>query len=149
MPRLTIAFLVLVCALFSASPAAAERAAPSLLPALKLSVPALTSDPRPSTGTGLIVAGWILTGIGVLNLAFIPACSADFYPPEAEDTCVAASAVLGGIGVALGVPFLIIGYNQRSDYKDWRERNSTLRHLMNARLAFRDDSALLLYRAEL
>ena len=67
MPRLSLASLLIVCALSSASPAAAEHVAPSLLPALKLSVSELTlpeamlplardgygdtTDPRPSSGT--------------------------------------------------------------------------------------------------
>jgi hypothetical protein len=143
-----------------ASAAKAQDSAPRLLPEFSASLAAIPaaqaragyrdpSDPQPSTGTGLIVAGWIATGLGLLNLATLPVCYADFYPSEAQDTCVTLSAVLAGVGISLGVPFLIIGYNKRADYKAWKKRNGLTRHLLRTQLAFRDDSTLLLYAGEL
>jgi len=105
------------------------------------------SDPQPSTGNGLVVAGWIATGLGVLNLATLPICFADFYPEESEDLCVGASAVIGGVGLALGVPFLIVGYNQKADYREWRARNGIAYHLMNTQVTLASDGASLRYSA--
>lgn len=140
--------------------AEAQRATPRLSPPLSLSISAVPaaqaqvgyrdpSDPQPSTGTGLIIAGWIATGIGLLNFALLPVCSADFYPSDAEDSCIALSAVFGGVGLSLGIPFLIIGYNNRADFKEWKERNRLTRHLLNTQLAFRGDAALVIYTGEL
>jgi len=105
------------------------------------------SDPQPSTGTGLVVAGWIATGIGVLNLATLPICFADFYPEESEDLCVGASAVIGGVGLALGVPFLIVGYNNKADYREWQARNGIAYHLQNTHVTIANDGVGLSYRA--
>jgi hypothetical protein len=105
-------------------------------------------DPQPSTGTGLIVAGWIATGIGVLNLATLPICFADFYPEDSENLCVIGSATLGGVGLALGVPFLIVGYNNKADYREWQARRGMAYHLMNTQVTLASDGAALSYRAE-
>lgn len=159
MSRLVLTLLVVACFASFASPAAAETP-PRLLPPLSLSLsrPALAAaddgyrdsgDPRPSSGMGLIIAGWIATGLGLLNLATLPICYADFYPNNAESTCVIASAVIGGVGLTLGVPFLIVGYNDRADYKEWKKRNGFTAHLRRTHLAFHGDSALLVYSGEL
>src|SRR5687768_8859083 len=116
----------------SASSAKAEAPPVRLIPSLELAIDAMplaqveanrVSEARPSTGTGLIVVGWIAVGIAALNLATLPICYADFYPRESEDLCVGASLVIAGIGVSLGIPFLIVGYVNRSNYNDWKERN--------------------------
>ena len=57
-----------------------------------------TNDPKPSTGIPQIVIGWIASGIGVVNLAAIPLCSADFYPSNATDTCTILSIGVGIVG---------------------------------------------------
>lgn len=94
MRHLCVVSMLIGC--LTLSPAAAwSQSAPS----------APVNDPQPSTGTGLIVAGWIATGLGVLNLATLPICFADFYPENAENLCVIGSATIGGVGLALGVPF--------------------------------------------
>jgi hypothetical protein len=41
----------------------------------------------------------------------------------ARDVCVITSLIFGGLHVAVGVPLLIVGLNQRSDYNEWREKN--------------------------
>lgn len=119
----------------------------TLLPAAAWAQSAPADDPRPSTGTGLIVAGWIATGVGVLNLVTLPICFADFYPEESENLCVIGSATLGGLGLALGVPFLIAGYNNKSDYREWKARNGVAYHLMNTQVTLASDGAGVSYRA--
>jgi hypothetical protein len=141
------------------APAAAQDAAPRLLPALSLALSSRSAlaqdgyhdpnDLQPSTGTGLIVAGWIAVGVGLLNLATLPICFADFYPSESKDLCVGMSAAIAGVGVAVGVPLLIIGYNQRADYKEWKQRRGLTHHLRRLRLSLRDDAALIVYGGEL
>jgi hypothetical protein len=103
-------------------------------------------DAKPSSGVGLIVGGWIVTGVGVVNLATIPVCSADFYPRESEDLCVTLSIAFGVAGVVIGVPLLVVGYNKRSKYKEWSKRHAVLDHLLRTQVAVQNDSALLLYR---
>jgi hypothetical protein len=165
MPRSALPSLLVVYSLSLPSLAAGQDSAPRLLPALSLSIGHASgvgaafalarddgrgaTDTRPSTGTGLIVTGWILTGIAVLNLATLPVCFADFYPPESKDLCVVLSAVFAGAGTVVGVPLLIVGYNQRADYKAWKKRNGLIGHLLDTRVAFQNDAALLVYRTEI
>lgn len=119
----------------------------TLLPGAAWAQTAPSDDPQPSTGNGLIVAGWIATGLGVLNLATLPICFADFYPEDAEDLCVIGSAAIGGVGLALGVPFLIVGYNNKADYREWQARKGLAYHLQNTRVTVADDGVGLSYRA--
>jgi hypothetical protein len=157
-----VRWLAVALVLSCVSSVHAEASPPRLLPGLELTlqaapvalglgaaIPAMTdADPQPSTGVGMIVAGWILGGIGVLNLATLPLCYADFYPSNAEDLCVALSAVIGGLGLGIGIPLLIVGYNNRSDYKDWQRRHGQAA-LPGLRLAFDRNAALVIYSAEL
>lgn len=80
----------------------------------------------PSSGVALTVVGAIALGIGALNFALIPVCSADFYPAEQKDTCVVASVTVGVIGVGVGLPLLLVGLHQRSQYKEWRKSHPVL-----------------------
>jgi hypothetical protein len=100
-------------------------------------------EERPSTGTGKIVVGWIGLGVGVLNLASIPVCFADFYPANAKETCVGASIVLGAAGLGIGIPMLVLGYGQRGRYREWRERNPGAALLDKVRVAGTPGGAML------
>ncbi|MCA9623855.1 MAG: hypothetical protein KC731_32760 [Myxococcales bacterium] len=82
-------------------------------------------DPEPSKGTGMIIGGAILTGIGGLNLLTAPLCTVDDLIPNADVQrgCVIGSLVVGGVGLAVGLPLLIVGVGQRSDYRDWEARH--------------------------
>jgi hypothetical protein len=106
------------------------------------------NDPRPSSGVGLVVAGWIATGVGLLNFAVLPLCSADFYPPDQEDFCVGVQVGVGSVGLLVGIPLLIIGYNQRADYKAWKTRNYGAAH-DGLGLSLQSDRFLLSYRGSL
>jgi len=106
-------------------------------------------EERPSTGTGQIIVGWIATGVGAVNLATLPVCYADFYPSESKDLCVGASLGLGVVGLGLGIPFLAVGYSNRSDYLEWKKRNPVAVHLSNLRITASGDAGFLTYRSEL
>jgi hypothetical protein len=117
-------------------------------------VPLVSSpvSPKPSSGTGLIIAGSIVTGIGVLNLLAAPLCyvlidsddegddyvysiygddyeiesTVDDTKDTARDICVIGSLVFGGLHVVVGLPLLLVGLDKRSDYNEWREKNPEL-----------------------
>jgi hypothetical protein len=84
------------------------------------------SASEPSSGVALTVVGGVALGIGAINLATIPICSANFYPRDAKDACVVASVTFGVIGVGVGLPLLLVGINQRSKYKAWRQAHPVL-----------------------
>jgi hypothetical protein len=91
----------------------------------------------------------VATGVGLLNLAAVPVCSADFYPADAEDACVVGSLIVAGVGVGLGIPFLIVGYSQHSDYNAWKARNGVARALLDTHIAFTQNAAMLSYSTTL
>jgi hypothetical protein len=62
---------------------------------------------------------------------------------------VAASLVVGIGGLGLGIPFLIVGYNRRSDYHEWRRRPPLLRSLIETNVQLGKNSVSLNYRLEL
>ncbi len=100
----------------------------------------------PSSGVGERVGGFIGLGLGVLNLATSPLCYTDIIDPELQDVCLGASLVVGGVGLAVGIPLLIVGYNKRADLLEWRERNGVAEHLLNTQLVVNGDGSLLIYR---
>lgn len=83
------------------------------------------NEPKPSSGTGLIIAGSVVGGVGVLNLATSPLCKVDdlIRDKKLQDTCFAAALVFGGVLVSVGIPLLIVGLNKRSTYLEWKERH--------------------------
>jgi hypothetical protein len=85
------------------------------------SPPILTAyESEPSTGLGFIIPGWILTGVGALNLVTMPVCFAGWYQDfGVREVCIGASIGFAAVGLGLGIPFLIVGYNKRSKYKRW------------------------------
>jgi hypothetical protein len=115
----------------AAAPPPADPAQPTVrvapTPAAPLLPPASgdAADAPPSKGTGLIIAGGILTGLGALNLATAPLCKIDdlIKDPDIQDVCLVASLVVGGAMLAVGVPLLVVGIGNRSDYKEWEERH--------------------------
>jgi hypothetical protein len=81
------------------------------------------SEEPPSKGTGFLITGIILSGVGVVNLAASPICKTDLVDPEIQNGCLVASLVLGGTLVAVGVPLIIVGVNKRSTYNEWKARH--------------------------
>jgi hypothetical protein len=110
--------------------------------------PARADEERPSTGTGQIVVGWIGTGVGTLNLVTLPVCYADFYPEDAKDLCVGASIGFAAVGLGIGIPFLIVGYGNRADYKKWKAEHPTAHELSKLRLSAVEGGGVLGYQTE-
>ena len=88
------------------------------------------SDDRPSSGTGLLIGGGITTGIGALNfLTGAIECSSSLVSSDNKDLCYGISFGLGGAGLAIGVPMLIIGANKRAAYKEWLKEHPAVEGL--------------------
>ena len=151
---LTVRAIVLLCCCIWVSQVSAQsaRLSPELSPSLVGAAPASWMlDPRanePSSGLGPIIAGWAVSGFGVLNGAAIPVCFADFYPKKAKDICIGASIAVAGVGLAVGIPLLIIGYNQKAARNAWREKRGLAYNLSNLHLAALSGGGLAIYRGE-
>jgi hypothetical protein len=97
---------------------------------------ALLDGKPPPTGTGMIVTGSILSGIGAVNLITSPLCKTDLIPDsDTQDVCFATSLVIGGAFVAVGIPVLIVGLNRRSTYREWKRKHGHLASLTNLGIA--------------
>ena len=68
--------------------------------------------------------GGVGLGLGTVNLATIPVCYAEFYPPEAKNVCIGMSVGLGVALISVGIPSLIIGKKRHDRYRAWRARQS-------------------------
>ena len=103
--------------------------APQALPPLAQPVFAPGSPP-PSTGLGLLIAGSVFTGIGALNLITAPICKTGLIPQAStQNLCLAASLVLGGVTLVIGVPMLAVGASKRSKYKEWKQSQGVVARL--------------------
>jgi hypothetical protein len=83
--------------------------------------PAASRAERPSTGIGLLVTGGIFTGIGGLNLLTAPLCTTNLVTSDLQSVCLTASLVVAGVGLAVGIPLMVIGANQRAEYNEWKK----------------------------
>lgn len=103
-----------------------------------------STSPAPSSGTGLIIAGSIVVGIGgnVMTTALI--CYFP-YPVNSADECAILTLAAGGIIVAIGLPILIGGIKQRRAYNDWRKKNSSLARY---RILFDAHNAVVSWKTE-
>jgi hypothetical protein len=148
--------LLIALLLLSAAERTAAQSQPAekvaVLPALARATPTanwmLQHDAPPSSGIPQVVVGWAALGIGVLNLALIPVCFADFYPDKGRDICKYGSIGLGAVGLAVGIPFLIMGYNQRARRADWERKRNGFGLLENLHFAAHGGGWALGYRAE-
>ena len=93
--------------------------------------PPAVAQPKPeppSRGIGLIIAGSVMTGLGVLNLASTAVCKTDFYvdlvDQDGADLCFVVSLAVGGGLSLIGIPLLITGLVQRSNYRAWKEQHA-------------------------
>ncbi len=108
-----------------------------------------TEPGPPSSGLGFIISGWILTGVGALNVATMPLCFTSYYVDAGvKGVCLGISAAFIGVGLGVGIPFLIVGYNQRKKYKAWRDSHAVLEQLDRTRLTVLPGGAAALYSAE-
>ncbi len=85
---------------------------------------------RPSSGTGLLIAGGVITGLGLANLATsAPVCHLNPRLNDAQKSqCTEIALGISGGITGLGVLFLIIGGVQRSGYNDWKQQNGVASH---------------------
>ena len=149
---LTLAIFLSVLSVSQASLAQVSgwESAKMASPTLAFSLPGVgladaSTEAEPSSGLGLIIPGWILTGVGAANLATMPLCFADFYEDfGVKEVCIAGSIVFAGVGLGLGVPFLIVGYGQRRRHKAW-ERGHVAAHLSRTRVVPLDGGGLASY----
>jgi hypothetical protein len=101
-------------------------------PVMMVAPPPMIVEAPPSNGVGLLVAGGIFTGLGVLNLATAPLCKGLTSLSESgRNACFDASLIVGGLFLATGIPLLIVGGTKRSAYKEWKAS-----HPMAAGLGF-------------
>jgi hypothetical protein len=163
---LMVATVVVAVQLGFGAAAAAEEPTDPAEPALELKLdpgypglklaqagygqPVYIAEPPPSSGTGLIVAGSILLGIGVLNLITAPICTVDdvIRDPDTQDACLYASLIVGGAFVAVGTPLLVVGIKKRRAYKEWRMRHPVMAALTQIRLRVGKRGSGLFWRAE-
>jgi hypothetical protein len=88
------------------------------------------APPPPSSGVGLIVAGSILLGLGVANLATAAICKTDAIARDLQDPCLYASI---GVGVAFsgtGIPLLVVGASRRRAFKEWQRAHPVMAGLL-------------------
>jgi hypothetical protein len=78
-------------------------------------------EARPPTGIAAIAVGAGALALSLEQLVTIPICYADWYPGEVFP-CAVASAVVAGVGLAVGLPSLLVGLRRRAKYKAWQQR---------------------------
>jgi len=83
-------------------------------------------EPAPPSGIGAIAVGSAALGLAALNLATLPVCYLDVYPSAAKDGCIIGSLAIAGVGVAVGVPSLVLGLKRRARYRAWRSSHPAL-----------------------
>jgi hypothetical protein len=89
---------------------------------------------RPSSGLGALIAGGIITGIGLANLATsVPICKSNSaLSPKKQDQCSEIALGISGGITGVGVLLLIIGGSLRSSYNDWKKEHDVASHLVVA-----------------
>ncbi|MBN8226834.1 hypothetical protein JYK02_04845 [Corallococcus macrosporus] len=100
---------------FASNPAFAQERANELL-----------GGRPPPTGTGMLVTGSIMTGVGAVNLLTSPLCKTSMVPRDTQDVCLGTSLVLGGVLTAVGVPLLLVGVSRHNDYVEWKRQHRAL-----------------------
>ncbi len=76
--------------------------------------------PVPSNGTGLLVAGGVVSGVSLLFFGGAAICQIDDNRPEREqNVCTAVEASIGAVALAVGVPMLVIGVIRRNSFNEW------------------------------
>jgi hypothetical protein len=83
--------------------------------------PAASGTERPSTGIGYLVTGGVLTGVGGLNLLTAPLCTTSLITSDLQSPCLIASLVVAGVGLAVGIPLIVVGANKRAEYNEWKK----------------------------
>jgi hypothetical protein len=86
--------------------------------------PAAPQAERPSTGIGYLVTGGILTGVGAANLLTAPLCTTSLIRSDLQNFCLTASLVVAGVGLAVGIPLIVVGSNKRAEYNEWKKSHA-------------------------
>jgi uncharacterized membrane protein len=107
--------------------------------------PFFRNDPKPKSGLGTIIPGWVLVGIGVVNLATSPICRTSAVEKSQQDLCFNLSIGVAIGGAAIGIPLLIVGYNQRAEFNEWKARHPNATWLLNTQVALTQGGAAVLY----
>lgn len=128
--------LVSAAVILSSSPALAQDRANDLL----------TSKPPP-TGTGMLVAGSILTGVGAVNLLTSPLCKTSMVPRDTQDVCLGSSLAIGGVFAAVGLPLLFVGISRHNNYVEWKRQNRAVALLTDVGVAPTPGGAALTWHA--
>ena len=119
------------------------------------SAPALAQDrgndllggKPPPTGTGMLVAGSILTGVGAVNLLTSPLCKTSLIPRDTQDVCFGSSLAIGGVFAAVGLPLLFVGISRHNNYVEWKRQHSALSALTDLGVAPTPGGAALTWSA--
>ncbi|GMU03653.1 hypothetical protein KH5H1_77760 [Corallococcus caeni] len=119
------------------------------------SAPALAQEPQldllngkpPPTGTGMLVTGSILTGVGAVNLLTSPLCKTSLVPGDTQGVCLGTSLVVGGLFAAVGVPLLIVGVSRHNSYVEWKRQRSALSALLDLNVTPTPGGAALTWSA--
>ncbi|MEY4577578.1 MAG: hypothetical protein RL701_2281 [Pseudomonadota bacterium] len=104
-------------------------------------------NPAPSSGMGQRVAGFVLIGLGALNLALLPVCFADFYPENSQNLCKVTSITVGAAALTIGIPLLIWGYVLKGRQSEWKHNRGLAYHVNKLTFAAQSGGAVLSYRS--
>lgn len=88
------------------------------------------APPPPSSGVGLIVAGSILLGVGVVNLATAGLCKTDLIERDLQNPCLYASLAVGVSFSGAGIPLLVVGASRRRAYREWQRAHPVMAGLL-------------------
>ncbi|HRG98703.1 MAG TPA: hypothetical protein PLR99_20770 [Polyangiaceae bacterium] len=123
--------LVACASLLSASRPA--RAEPSSQPL------ATAPSERPSKGTGFLIAGTILTGIGAVTVIGTPSIcktgTGSATTGKSTAGCERFGYIFGASLAAVGIPLMIVGLVKRSNYNAWMAEHPVASRLSVSPLA--------------
>ncbi|WP_375758427.1 hypothetical protein [Corallococcus exercitus] len=107
----------------------------------------LSAGKPPPTGTGMLVTGSIMTGVGAVNLLTSPLCKTSMVPRDTQDVCLGTSLVIGGALTAVGVPLLLVGISRHNNYVEWKRQHRALAALTDVSIAPTRGGAALTWNA--
>jgi hypothetical protein len=108
-------------------------------------VGAVPASSAPPSGKGLIIAGWVAFGIGILNAAQVPFCYVDDDFWGSKRRCVGISAGVAAAAIGLSVPMLVSGYRRRSEHRRWHDHHGLGALLSDLRIVVHPHRSALSY----
>lgn len=100
-------------------------AALTIFAVLAATTPALAEErpPPPSKGTGYLITGAVLTGVGVVTVIGTPSIcdtgTGAATTGKSTTGCKNVGYIFGASFAAVGIPLIIIGSVKRSHYNTW------------------------------